>query len=90
MLQMTLIENVLLVYKLLLKWRMNGLVAAPLPHQRNTQSIKVNNLSKHTTNDTLEGIFQRFSSEVTAKVNQIDGVFNYACVNKPIVMLNRQ
>ena len=43
-------------------------------------TVKVTNLSKHTTNDTLEGIFG-FSSEVTAKVNQTDGVFNYAYVN---------
>ena len=43
-------------------------------------TVKVTNLSKHTTENMLEGIFC-FSSEVTAKVNQTDGVFNYAYVN---------
>ena len=63
-----------------------GLVAAPLPHQRNTQSKSRTSRTPHTTNDTLEqveGIFQCFPSEVTAKVNQTDGVVNYAFVNNP-------
>ena len=46
-------------------------------------TVKVTNFSKDTTEDTLKGIFS-FSPGVvvlSVKVNQTDGVFNYAYVN---------
>ena len=46
-------------------------------------TVKVTNLSKHATEDTLKRIFC-FSPGVvvlSVKVNQTDGVFNYAYVN---------
>ena len=47
-------------------------------HSQSHQPLKT-----HKQWYTCEGIFQRFSSEVTVKVNQTDGVVNYAFVNNP-------
>ena len=53
---------------------------APLSHQGNTCTVKVTNLSKHTTKNTLKDIFRCFHVS-SVKVNQTDGNFNYAYVN---------
>ena len=58
---------------------------APLSHQRNTCTVKVTNLSKHTTKNKLKDIFAcHFSPKIcvlSVKVNQTEGNFNYAYVN---------
>ena len=54
---------------------------APLSHQGNICTVKVTNLSKHTTKNKLKDIFACCFHVLSVKVNQTNGNFNYAYVN---------